>query len=340
MTVTKNIFQSTSIKLASLYLLIIVAISLLFSFWIYRVSMDQIRRSIQHIPSPIQRLLLDDNPQLLDEIRSAQNTSVEEARNRLVYQLGMINILVGIIGATASYLFARITLKPIEEAHEAQSRFTADASHELRTPITAMRAETELTLSEPKLSVAEARRQLASNIEELDKLTALAEGLLHLSRLDNNELPRQPEPVVEIIQEAIHLNLKKAELKHQIIVVEKLLAVDVTVNRYAIVEALGTILDNAIKYSPEHSQITVRSTKHAQKIFISIKDSGMGIRPPDQKHIFDRFYRADTSRNKETAEGYGIGLSIAKAAVSPHHGTITLKSSPGKGSEFTVQLPL
>jgi two-component system sensor histidine kinase CiaH len=336
---TKDLFHNASLRLTSVYLLIIIFISLLFSVGLYRVSSQELEQSLRRpISQQEKRLFGMDRASEISEIIQDRENELEEAQNRLRERLILINIVIVVAGGGFSYLLARRTLKPIEEAHEAQSRFTADASHELRTPITAMRAETELTLTEPKLTLKDARKQLESNIEELDKLTSLSEGLLQLARLDNNGLEKDFVSVESIVQQAIDRVLKKAEQKKQIISTKDIDSTEIYVNQIAVVEALVTLLDNAVKYSPEKTEIVITKTMQLKSIALSVSDKGSGVKATELPHIFDHFYRADSSRTNSGEHGYGIGLSIAKSVAEVHGGSISAKSTPGKGSTFTLTL--
>lgn len=334
----ENIFHSASLKLASLYLLIIFFISLLFSSWLFNVSMSEIRQSVFHLPPPIERIRNTD-PDFAAELRTAQNEAIEEARDNLMYQLIIINVIIAVAGATLSYYLARRSLKPIEEAHEAQSRFTADASHELRTPITAMRTETEITLTEPNLTLKAAKAQLESNIEELDKLTALSDGLLRLARLDNSSLSMERSNLGHLVSEAVSSVTPIAEQKNQQIkctLSDAVISADPT----SITDVIVILLDNAIKYSPEGSTINVTTKQQRQHVLLTISDPGIGIDAKDLPHIFERFYRADQSRTKNKVNGYGVGLSIVKAIIEAHKGSVSVKSQLQKGTTFTVSLPI
>jgi signal transduction histidine kinase len=235
---------------------------------------------------------------------------------------------------------ARRTLKPIEDIHDAQSRFTADASHELRTPIAAMRLENELALSDNSLKLKDAKDLLSSNIEELDKLTSLTESLLQLATLDNEQLEKSKVKVKTIVQKAIERVQPEAESKKQLINSKNIDKGEISANKSTLIEALVTILDNAIKYSPEKSEIIVSTKRTISTIDFYIKDSGIGILPTDQSKIFDRFYRADISRQKNDISGYGIGLSIAKSVAESHGGNVSVESVPKKGSTFKISIPL
>ena len=335
----ENIFHSASLKLASLYLLIIFFISLLFSSWLFNVSMSEIRQTVLRVPAPVERIRNAD-PDFAAELRNAQDEAIEEARNSLMYQLIIINVIIAIAGATVSYYLARRSLKPIEEAHEAQSRFTADASHELRTPITAMRTETEITLTEPKLTLKDAKQQLESNIEELDKLTALSDGLLRLARLDNSPLIMERTNLNQIIHEATSRVSPLADQKHQHIIENLAETITLQADPTSLTDAVVVLLDNAIKYSPDEAEITIATKQQRQHVTLIVSDQGVGIPPKDLPHIFERFYRADQSRTKNKVNGYGIGLSIVKAIIEAHRGSVSVKSTVGQGTSFTVNLPL
>jgi two-component system phosphate regulon sensor histidine kinase PhoR len=203
-----------------------------------------------------------------------------------------------------------------------------------------MRLENEIALTDDSLTLKQAKEQLESNIEELDKLTNLAEGLLELARLDNESLQKDNVKVQDMIQAAMSRVASEAELKKQIVVAKKLDKGTVSVNETAIVEALVTILDNAVKYSPKKTEIVITTKRSKSFVDISVKDTGPGISPIDQKKIFDRFYRVDDSRTKESIEGYGIGLSIAKTVMESHGGSISVNSNIGKGSTFTIHIPV
>ncbi len=336
----KDIFQSASLKLTALYLIIIMLISMIFSFGFYNVASHELERSIKRELGPIGQLFISNSYGYIQDVGLEQDIAVQEAHARLKANLILINLFILMGGGLLSYYLARRTLRPIEEVHEAQSRFTADASHELRTPISAMRLETEIALMNDDLTLKEARNQLQSNIEELDKLASLSEGLLQLSRLDNDELIKENTSLRQIIEAAVERVEKHALKKKQKITTRKIVETDIFVNQPSVIEALVTFLDNAVTYSSERSEIIISSKKVKNNISIDVTDKGIGIKSEDLPYIFDRFYRADNSRTKEHKEGYGIGLSIAKSVAEAHNGSVSVKSTFGKGSTFTLSLPL
>ena len=317
-----------------------MSISLLFSVGFYSVASGELERGILRPPGFMAQIINSRNSEAMNELLVEQNDAVTIAQARLQASLLLINLIIFVGGGLLSYILARRTLKPIEDAHEAQSRFTADASHELRTPIAAMRLENEIALTDNSLTLKKAKEQLVSNIEELDKLTKLAEGLLELARLDNDTQVREYVKIQNIVHAAISRVASQAEAKKQIISTKKLDKGTVSVNEAAMIEALVTIIDNAIKYSPKKSEIIVATSRGKTTLDISVLDKGPGISPIDQKKIFDRFYRADISRTKESTTGYGIGLSIAKTIIDSHGGSINVESTVGKGSTFSLRIPI
>jgi signal transduction histidine kinase len=276
---------------------------------------------------------------LLRELETERAAQYEAAKNRIVNRLVLTNIIILVGGGLLCYYLAKRTLTPIEEAHEAQNRFTADASHELRTPIAVMQSEIEVALMNPKLNLKTAKDILKSNLEELAKLTALSEGLLSLAKVQHGKLEVSKIKAHSVVQLALAAVLPLANNKHISIKNQVDTSVNVLAHESTLKEAVIILLDNAIKYSPDRTEIIVDSIQKHQTVVINIKDQGVGIKASDLVHIFDRFYRTDTSRSKDAVSGYGIGLAIAKNIIDLHSGEISVSSTPGKGSTFSFSLP-
>jgi heavy metal sensor kinase len=229
----------------------------------------------------------------------------------------------------------------LQAAFDQLRRFTADASHELRTPLTAIRSVGEVALQDQR-SPAEYRDVIGSMLEEVDRLTRLAESLLALSRADAGHVQFQREDIslVCVAKEASSLVEVLAEEKRQQIDIAGDANLLVSVDRLILRQAIVNLLDNAIKYSPPGSQILVRVQSEGDKqVLLDVADQGPGIPSEHQSHVFDRFYRVDRARTREWG-GTGLGLSITRWAVEAHGGEITLKSEEGHGSTFRVSLPL
>lgn len=324
--------RSAVIKLTIAYLAVIMALSLGFSLALYRISDAGLDKGLRR---PIGNAVFRETSLYnFDDFREAR---LGELRENLKTNLIILNVVTFGFGLGVSYLLARRTLTPIEEAFEAQKRFTADASHELRTPLTAMQTEIEVTLRDKQLSKQEAVAMLESNLEEVQKLRQLADGLLRLAQNKQEELTDSTADSKDSIVAAIEHVSKQAKAK-KISIVDKAKELMVRGDKTALMEVIAILLDNAIKYSDEKTTITVSSRKDAKHVFISVKDQGHGMSKEDMAHIFDRFYRADNSRTKEQEGGYGLGLSIAKKITELHGGSIEVTSTLGKGSTFTIIL--
>src|SRR6267143_693749 len=214
-------------------------------------------------------------------------------------------------------------------------RLTAYASRELRTPLTAIRSVGEVALQDQR-SPAEYRDVIGSMLEEVDRLTRLAESLLALSRADAGhvQLQREDIPLVRLAREASSVVEVLAEEKRQRIDIEGDTNLVVSVDRLILRQAIVNLLDNAIKYSPPESRILVRVQSGGdERVFLDVLDQGPGIPSEHQPYVFDRFYRVDKARTREWG-GTGLGLSITRWAIEAHAGGITVKSEEGQGSTF------
>ena len=322
-------FKTAYLKLTLFYVLIIMVISVSFSMAIYQISSREIGRGL----GPESRLLRDLIPNNIEDLRSQQ---INESNNHLKVNLFYYNLIILVLSSIGSYFLAKRTLKPIEEAMDTQNRFTADASHELRTPLAAMRAEIEVSLRDKKFNFNDSKRLLKSNLEEVEKLEKLSNALLKLSHLQEDIKRDFANVSLKETMLGAFEKVEKLADKKNIEFKVKLAEVSIKADRQSLIELFTILLDNAIKYSPKDSKINVFIAKDHHHAIVTIKDEGIGIKAIDIPHIFDRFFRADSSRSKEKVDGYGLGLSIAKQIVELHGGKISVESTPAKGSEFKV----
>lgn len=272
-----------------------------------------------------------------NELEELLRERAQEGREALVARLLMVNSLALVAGVAISYVLARRSLRPIEQTLEAQNQFVGDVSHELRTPLTALLASNEVALRQPKISAAEARELIRHNVEEVQKLHRLTNSMLDVLRQDSGPLHTQPVAVQDAVRDGINSVVQLAINKHMSILDDHAQDV-VQADPIALARIVTILLDNAIKYSPANSMVTVSSHRHGKHVHIRITDQGAGIDPQDLPHIFTRLYRADKSRRTSSANGYGLGLAIAKQLAERMHGSISAESSPGNGSTFTVTL--
>lgn len=311
-----------------------MAISLIFSVTIYQLNFREVNIRLENLQhSLVTRKatlgLSAISPQ--DQLRLEQS---EQAAGQMILALVYINTLILLLGGLGSHFLARRTLEPIEKAHEAQSRFTSDASHELRTPLAAMKAELEVYLRDDKLTLSEAKELLESNLEEVEKLTQLSDMLLKMARLDYDKLEKSQIDIVKLlpsVMKSFSRNKKRFDITTRKTAV-------VIGNEAAITELMNVLIDNSLKYSPNRSRISIRIFEKRMMIGFEIKNSGKRISEENLPYIFDRFYRADSSRTGSYTNGYGLGLAIAKRITEIHHGYIQA-SSTEKETVFTFYLP-
>lgn len=328
-------FTSARIRLTIWYLLIIMVISIMFSIAIYRILTSELEREVYRISNRY----VATYGQLFPGGQDLQESAyLQASENRIIWTLIYINLVIFGVSGFGGYLLAGITLKPIRVMLSEQNRFITDASHELRTPITALRSEIEVYLRGKNHTVAAADTLLASNLEEVGNLQKLSDSLIKLSNNQTQNHIATTVALSEVLQDAVRKVQKYAKQK-QITITTKPLPAAVSGEKDSLVQLFGILLENAIKYSGAKSEITIKSHKKDGSVEVIVKDQGIGIAKKDIPHIFDRFYRADTSRTKQQTPGYGLGLSIAKKIIEAHHGSIRVESEPGKGSTFIVALP-
>lgn len=337
--------KSASIKLTLSYLSIVMLILVFFSMALYRISASEIGRGLSRQGRIFEQIPSDRIPQPLQNLEKIRQEQLVESNNRLKTNLIYFNLIILVLAGAASYYLARRTLKPIEEMVDLQNRFTADASHELRTPITAMKTEIEVTLRDKKnmqTIPSNIKQLLKSSLEEIGKLEILSNSLLKLANYDLSQTKHKTHLTKISLNDAIREASKEiAPLSQKREIKFKFNLKEVFVNGDDNLKELFKILfDNAIKYSPRTSEVKVDLSVVDKFAVITIEDQGIGMKASDLPFIFNRFYRADLSRSKEKVSGYGLGLSIAKKIVEAHKGTIAAESKPGHGSTFGVKLPL
>ena len=231
------------------------------------------------------------------------------------------------------------TLARLEQAFEQLRRFTADASHELRTPLAAIRSVGEVGLQKDGTR-AEYRDIIGSMLEEVNRLTSLVDNLLTISRADAGslQLERVPIPVMQLMRDAAALFEVLAEEKALTLTLSGDEAAAVRGDPLFLRQAVVNLLHNAVKYSPAGGTISARVGGRADKVTIEIEDGGPGIPAEDRPKIFDRFYRVDKARWRESG-GAGLGLSITKWVIEAHGGGVELDREITSGCLFRIQLP-
>ena len=228
----------------------------------------------------------------------------------------------------------------LERLDKTRSQFVSNASHELKTPLTTMKIMLETVMYQPDMP-EELRREFMQDMNhEIDRLTGIVTDLLTLTRVDGDKsgLKQEPVDMSALTEEVIHMLTPAAEKRGQLLESSIAPGLEMLGDRARLNQILYNLTDNAIKYSPDGGRIAVSLRAEPEGLVWRVRDNGVGIPAEDQEHIFERFYRVDKARSRETG-GTGLGLSIVKQLVSMHGGTITVHSEPNQGSEFKVVFP-
>ncbi len=250
-------------------------------------------------------------------------------------------IVIALVGF-ASWWLAGLAMQPIYKSYRQIQQFTADAAHELRTPLAATQATVESALFLPQLDQAEAREILQSIQRQNQRLTTLITDLLLLTRLDRQTVSMQRDIcclndiIDDLIEEFAALAIaagvtltSKAQVSDP---------VNIVGNGDQLYRLFANLIINAIQYTPSGGKVTVYLDRSDNHTIIQIEDTGIGIPQQELSRIFDRFYRVNSDRSRSTG-GSGLGLAIAQAIVQAHHGSIDVQSKFGKGSTFTIKIP-
>lgn len=329
-------------RLTLSYLAVIMTLSLIFTGIIYLLSTASLNRPL--LPSEEENSSISvEEPEF--EEHSFENTFRKRLERRdnttrmtIIYSLLGFNLGIFVIGIFVSRSLAKLTLAPIERAMMKQTQFIFDASHELKTPLTAMLVRNEVALRKKSLPEEKAREVIEKNIEEILKMKELTASMLDVAR-ENGE----PEKSTEInvpefltgLQEKLAPVAKERGVK---IETEMNLGKNLraSVAKNTLEQILTIFADNAMKYSGEKI-IYLRAGRRGKNVAFSVKDNGAGVKKEDQKRIFERFYQVDAARTRtEDKTSHGLGLAIAKNLAERQGYKIVLRSSEGRGAEFEV----
>lgn len=264
--------------------------------------------------------------------QTARNISEHNLRERL--EAGNSSDELGRLASTLNHVFDRLA-----DSLDSMRRFTADASHELMTPLATIRAEAEVALQSPRSSEQHAE-VLRSIVEEVGRLTRLAGRLLQLARADAGASPiRQEVRIDEIVADAVARITPAASRAELQVRLESLPTCIILADPEQLQQVVDNLLDNAVKYNRVGGDLTVRGRREDDQVVIEFVDTGVGIQPAALPHIFDRFFRGDASRSRKGG-GAGLGLSIARALVEAQGGTIEVSSQIDRGSTFRLRFPI
>lgn len=340
-------FNTARIKLTLWYVTITMIVSIAFSITLYRMTATEIEKFARIQQNRIQRRW--ENLEFLPfDVRERMMVPpimdlelLENTKHRIAVLLVLINSGIMIFSGGLGYYLSGKTLHPIKLMLDEQKRFVSDASHEFRTPLTALKISQEVHLRDKKLTLAEAKQLISDNISEVNKLQSLSDNLLELAQYENikQSISYSKQPFHTILGNTIKKLFPIAEEK-RIALKKNIEKCTVCGDPDKLINLCTILLDNAIKYTPKNGSVDILLKKERKSALLTIKDNGIGISKKDLPHIFDRFYRSDEARAKSGKDGFGLGLPIAKKIVESHRGRISIISTLGKGTTVKVTLPI
>ena len=240
----------------------------------------------------------------------------------------------------ASYRFATFAIKPFEESYRKLKQFTEDASHELKTPLSTIKANIDVALSKNIDSTPYYTKKLAIINDSVERMSKIITNMLYISRLDSGilELTKEKIKVFSMLEEVKDKFMDAALQKNVQIQIEGERNIEVTSNKAALFEILSILIENAINFNKIQGSVNIGVQSLDKWFEIYVADTGIGISREDLPHVFDRFYRGEKSRSRETG-GSGLGLSIASNLAGSISARIEAKSKEGIGSTFTIFIP-
>lgn len=267
-------------------------------------------------------------------------TSQQKILTNLIYTFTAVGLLMLVILYFTSRFFANRSIEPVREAFDKQKQFIADASHELKTPLTIINTNADVLLSNSEDTIRNQAKWLQYIKSETERMTRLTNDLLYLTEMDDSR--------TGMIHSKFNMSdaVENIILTMEAVIFEKNIAFDysiepgltVTGSSEQIKQVVMILLDNAVKYTNPKGAVTISLKKQNNEVLLSVSNTGEGIAAEHLTRIFDRFYRTDNSRARKQG-GYGLGLAIAKSIVDQHKGKIYAKSVAGESATFYVQLP-
>lgn len=265
--------------------------------------------------------------------------------DQAIWSLLKALVLAALVALVAFFIMSlflsRWALRPVEEAWNRQQRFIADASHELKTPLTVILANNSILASRPEATVASQSKWIESTETEGRLLQGLVNDMLYLAKSDNTEhmIDASDVDFSDCVEESV-LQFESVAFEHGVMIdsdIEE--GILVSGDAVRLERLVGTLLDNACKYVDEGGCVRVALRRKGAACCLSVNNTGAAIAADDLPYLFDRFYRTDKARTRTDRSGFGLGLSIAQAIASDHGGVIEAASNEEDGTTFTVTLP-
>ena len=271
------------------------------------------------------------------QIAFADNSSVYSSlQSSMLISLALFIVSLGVIFGISLFL-SNLAVKPVKKAWEQQKQFVADASHELKTPLTVILANNNIMMSHTESQVKDERQWLESTQEEANHMKQLIDEMLFLAKSDAGT------EKIQLSDVNFSEQIEGCTLNFEPVAFEKEVLIDADIDENVILHGNSTqlnqlvhiLVDNAVKYADNGTVITVKLKKQGDYVHFSVNNHGNEMSPEDMEHIFDRFYRAEKSR---TTKGYGLGLSIAQRIVQSMNGKLRVESNKENGTTFTAEI--
>jgi signal transduction histidine kinase len=334
-------FKSARLQLTTFYLIAIICVSFLTTFGTRIVAENAFENDNSNARGEISRIVRQEVglPLLQYPLEKVQQNQDSSAHDRLLVWTIYFNVIAIIAGVPISYWFAGRTLRPIEEAHKLQVKFASDASHELNTPLSVMKTENEVFLRQKSFTQPEARTQLLSNLEEIQRLELLTNNLLALSDFAHaRKIKLSSMKSTEVANNAIS-QLTKIDSEQSKRVKVSVVNRKIFGNLESLSQVIFIFLDNAIKYSPKGSDINLVGEVKENTFVFSVIDQGNGVAQKDMPKIFERLYRGDINRSSKIP-GHGLGLALAKEIANANQAGLSVSNNQDKGATFSLILNL
>ncbi len=282
------------------------------------------------------------------------DTSNANGWQTLALTLGVVGVLTLLVFLVISVFFSRWALRPVANAWAQQRRFVADASHDLKTPLTVILANTSIALEHPERSVASQAQWLENTQHEAEAMQGLVGDLLTLAKMDEESaaeaasgamgaaVPRQADEKVDFsdLVEGELLQFESVAFERGVDLRSDIAEGIVLMgNEKRLQRLVMTLIDNACKYVDESGSIDVSLSAQGKRVKLSVRNTGAPISPEDLPHVFDRFYRADKARTSGKG-GHGLGLAIAHSIAEEHGGSLEVTSTESEGTVFSATLPI
>ncbi len=301
------------------------------------VSIKTDERRIQGVTWPV---TLINSGEVIGYVRASQSPAeFDKTLRQLDLGLGSSILLSLVFSSIGGIFLTRQAMQPVEQSFQRLKQFTADASHELRGPLMAIKSNVAVALKYPQGMRDTDAQKLKAIASATSQMTQLTEDLLLLARTEKDPIEeRKPVDLNTILNSLVHLYAPQAQEKRIN------LKASLTSNLYLMGEPVhlsrlfSNLIENALQYTLEGGTVEIQTSKEGNNLQVKVRDTGIGIAPEHLKQVFDRFWRADKARTYRTG-GSGLGLAIAQAIAQNHGGLISVTSQVGVGSCFTVRLP-